>query len=144
MGAVNISYDKVNDAENWDWAMYPAGWHEMVGIIPSEVEILQQPQGHGYVVVEVTGNNPLFPIGLTLRGHEFHYSRLSRLTGLNFAYEMRRGQGINGKVDAIVYKNVFAAYTHLHASGVPQWADAFLSLASPERKCQPLFLKGGG
>lgn len=123
-------------------------WYEMVGVIPSEVEICQEPQGHGYVEVEVTGDNPLFPIGLTLRGHEFHHSILSQLTSLKFAYRMRRGQGINGKVDAIVYKNVFAAYTHLHALGVPQWAEAFVSLASQRRKYQPSFsglkLKGGG
>jgi len=115
-------------------------WYEMVGVIPAEVEICQQPQGHGYVVVEVTGDNPLFPIGLTLRGHEFHHSILSQLTGLKFAYRVQRGQGINGKVDAIVYKNVFAAYTHLHALGVPQWAEAFVSLVLRERKCQPSFL----
>ncbi|MFC2003273.1 cobyrinate a,c-diamide synthase [Chloroflexota bacterium] len=117
-------------------------WHEMVGVIPSEVEICQKPQGHGYVEVEITGQNPLFPSGLTLRGHEFHHSRLSRLAGLNFAYQMRRGQGMNGKVDAIIYKNVLAAYTHLHALGVPQWAGAFVSLALRERKRQPSFLKG--
>ena len=116
-------------------------WYEMVGVIPSEVEIRQQTQGHGYVVVEVTGDNPLFPVGLTLRGHEFHHSSLSQLDGLKFAYGMRRGQGIDGKVDAIVYKNVFAAYTHLHALGVPQWAEAFVSLALRERKCQQSLLK---
>ncbi len=116
-------------------------WHEMVGVIHSEVEICQKPQGHGYVEVEVTGQNPLFPIGLTLRGHEFHHSRLSQSTGLKFAYGMRRGQGIDGKVDAIVYKNVLAAYTHLHASGVPQWAEAFVSLALREQKRQLSFIK---
>ncbi|MFC2067576.1 cobyrinate a,c-diamide synthase [Chloroflexota bacterium] len=116
-------------------------WHEMVGIIPSEVEICQKPQGHGYVEVEITGQNPLFPIGLTLRGHEFHYSRLKRLAGLKFAYQMRRGQGIDGQVDAIIYNNVLAAYTHLHALGVPQWAEAFVSLALQERKHQPSLLK---
>jgi len=116
-------------------------WHEMVGVIHSEVEICQKPQGHGYVEVEVTGQNPLFPIGLTLRGHEFHHSRLSQSTGLKFAYGMRRGQGIDGKVDAIVYKNVLAAYTHLHASGVPQWAEAFVSLTLREQKRQPSFIK---
>ena len=114
-------------------------WYEMVGVIPSEVEICQRPQGHGYVAVEVTGENPLFPIGLTLHGHEFHHSRLSQLANLRFAYRMQRGQGINGKVDAIIYKNVFAAYTHLHALGTPQWAEAFVSLALRERKRQPSF-----
>ena len=115
--------------------------HEMVGIIPSEVEICQKPQGHGYVEVEISDQNPLFPIGLTLRGHEFHHSRLSQLAGLRFAYQMRRGQGIDGKVDAIIYRNVLAAYTHLHALGVPQWAEAFVSLALRERTSEPSFSK---
>lgn len=111
--------------------------YEMVGVIPGEVQMYQQPQGHGYVVVEVIDDNPLFPVGLILRGHEFHYSRLSKLNDLKFAYRMRRGRGIDGEVDAITYKNVFAAYTHLHALGVPQWAEAFVSLALRERKYQP-------
>ncbi len=117
------------------------GWqgrrHEMVGVFPADVEISQHPQGHGYVVAEVTGENPLFPIGLTLRGHEFHHSKLSKLDGLDFAFRIRRGRGIDGEVDGIVYKNVFAAYTHLHALGTPEWAEAFISLACRERKGQP-------
>jgi hypothetical protein len=36
-----------------------------------------------------------------------------------------------------VYKNVFAAYTHLHALGTPEWSEAFISLACRERKGQP-------
>lgn len=109
-------------------------WHEMVGVVPAEVEISQHPQGHGYAVAEVTGENPLFPIGMILRGHEFHHSKLSKLDGLDFACRIRRGRGIDGEVDGIVYKNVFAAYTHLHALGTPEWAEAFISLASRERK----------
>ena len=112
-------------------------YHEMVGAIPAEVEIAHHPRGHGYVVAEVTAENPLFPVGLTLRGHEFHHSKLVKAEGLKFAYRMRRGHGIDGKVDGVIYKNVFAAYTHLHALGVPQWAEAFVSLASQEQKCQP-------
>ena len=113
--------------------------HEMVGVFPNEVEICEKPQGHGYVVAKVTRENPLFPIGLTLRGHEFHYSRLSQPAGLNFAYRLQRGRGIDGKVDAVTYKNVFAAFTHLHALGVPQWAEAFVSLVLKEQKHKPVF-----
>ena len=112
-------------------------YHEMVGAIPAEVEIDHHPRGHGYVVAEVTAENPLFPVGLTLRGHEFHHSKLVKAEGLKFAYRMRRGRGVDGKVDGVIYKNVFAAYTHLHALGVPQWAEAFVSLASQKQKCQP-------
>jgi len=116
-------------------------WHEMVGVIPGEIEMCQKPQGHGYVEVEVTNENPLFPVGSTLRGHEFHHSRLHQSGGLEFAYKMRRGRGINSQADAIIYKNVLAAYTHLHASGVPQWAEALVSLALRERKRQPSLSK---
>ena len=116
-------------------------WHdrqyEMVGVIPCEVEMCQQPQGHGYVEVEVVAENPLFPIGLKLRGHEFHYSKLSKLDDLKFAYKMLRGRGAGKQLDAIIYNNVLAAYTHLHALGVPQWAEASVSLALRERKWQP-------
>jgi cobyrinic acid a,c-diamide synthase len=113
--------------------------HEMVGVINSEVEVCPKPQGHGYVEVEVSGKNPLFPVGSVLRGHEFHYSRMTDVTGYEFGYSMRRGHGIDGKVDAILYKNVLATYTHLHASGVPSWAGALVALALKERKSKPLF-----
>jgi cobyrinic acid a,c-diamide synthase len=108
--------------------------HQMVGVIPAEVEICQRPQGHGYVVAQVSGENPLFPIGLVIRGHEFHHSKLSLSDEPGYAYRIRRGRGIDGRVDGIVYKNVFAAYAHVHALGVPTWAEAFVSLASREGK----------
>jgi cobyrinic acid a,c-diamide synthase len=108
--------------------------HEMVGVIPAEVEISQRPQGHGYVVAEVAGENPFFPVGSTIVGHEFHHSRLFKSNGLDCAYRIRRGQGIDGDADGVVYKNVLAAYTHLHALGTPQWAESFVSVASQERK----------
>ncbi len=117
-------------------------WHdrryEMAGVIPGEIEICQQPQGHGYVEVEVVAENPLFPVGMKIRGHEYHHSKLSSLDGLNLAYRMLRGRGAGEQSDAIIYNNVFAAYTHLHALGVPQWAEAFVSLASRRQKASGL------
>jgi cobyrinic acid a,c-diamide synthase len=111
--------------------------YEMVGIIPAEVQLSEKPEGHGYVIVEVIGENPFFPIGLTLRGHEFHHSSLSSLRGLPFAYQVKRGQGIHHQQDGIVYKNLFASYVHLHALGTPEWAHGFVSLASKEKRSHP-------
>jgi len=111
--------------------------YEMVGIIPAEVQLSEKPEGHGYVIVEVIGENPFFPIGLTLRGHEFHHSSLSSLRGLPFAYQVKRGQGIRHQLDGIVYKNLFASYVHLHALGTPEWAHGFVSLASKEKRSHP-------
>lgn len=37
MHSSDVPYDKVNDAENWDWDTYPAGWYETVGFIGPEI-----------------------------------------------------------------------------------------------------------
>ena len=106
---------------------------EMVGVIPADVEIRPRPQGHGYVEVEVTGENPLLPVGLKFWGHEFHHSVLTGFAGFKNIYRLARGKGIGNAMDGIVYKNVLAAYTHLHALGVPQWVDGFIALARKYR-----------
>jgi cobyrinic acid a,c-diamide synthase len=115
--------------------------YEMVGIIPAEVHISEKPEGHGYVVAEVMEENPFFPVGLTVRGHEFHHSRvsISIKNGVEFIYRIMRGHGIDAKRDGVLYKNMFAAYTHLHASGTPSWAQGFVSLAARVRRS----LRGG-
>jgi cobyrinic acid a,c-diamide synthase len=107
-------------------------FYEMVGAIPAEVEISEKPEGHGYVMAEVMEENPLFPMGLTIRGHEFHHSKVSIKKSVKCAYQVRRGYGIDGQRDGILYKNIFAAYTHLHALGTPSWAEAFVSLTAKE------------
>jgi len=113
-------------------------WHgrsyEMVGAIPAEVELSVKPEGHGYVVAKIIVENPLFPTGLTIRGHEFHHSQVSIKNDVKFAYRIRRGHGIDGNRDGVLYKNMFAAYIHLHALGTPCWAEAFVSLAANEGK----------
>jgi cobyrinic acid a,c-diamide synthase len=116
--------------------------YEMVGVIPAEVQMLERPQGHGYVVAEVMGENPFFSVGMALRGHEFHHSKLSLSATVKFAYQLRRGQGIQGGEDGIVYKNLFASYTHMHALGSPEWAAAFVSLASKREKVSAHLLHG--
>ena len=108
--------------------------YEMAGIIPAEVELSGKPQGHGYVIAEIIEENPFFPIGLTLRGHEFHHSSLPDPGGLRLVYRIKRGRGIRHQQDGIVYKNLFASYVHLHALGTPEWAEGLVSLASKERR----------
>jgi cobyrinic acid a,c-diamide synthase len=110
---------------------------EMVGVIPAEVELHPRPQAHGYVSVEVAGKNPLFPFGLKFWGHEFHHSALVKTGEIKFAYRLRRGRGIENGMDGIVYKNVLAGYTHLHALGVPSWAETFIDQAGQHRHSLP-------
>jgi cobyrinic acid a,c-diamide synthase len=103
---------------------------EMVGALPVEVEVSERPQGHGYVQAEVAAPNPFWPVGTTLRGHEFHNSRLTNANGVgSAAYRLARGSGLGNGQDGLVYHNVLASYTHLHADGSPGWADGLVTRA---------------
>ena len=100
--------------------------YNMADVFPVEMEISKRPVGHGYVEAKVTGENPFFKQGSVIRGHEFHYSKPSDLRNSETVMKIHRGHGIDGKVDGMIYKNVFAAYTHIHALGTPGWAEAFV------------------
>ena len=102
--------------------------YPMVGIFPVTFDFYKRPQGHGYAIFKVEGQNPYYDIGAEIRGHEFHYSRASKLEGdkCDLVFRMQRGEGIEKNRDGIVYKNVLATYVHVHAIGTPQWARALL------------------
>ncbi len=103
----------------------------MVGALPFSVLLEKKPQGHGYTILEVVADNPYFPVGTRLRGHEFHYSRLIEpdLDRLRLVFQLARGQGIIDQRDGICYRNVLATYTHLHALATPEWAPALVRRA---------------
>lgn len=96
----------------------------MVGALPCEIEMTDKPQGHGYVIAEVDEENPFFPKGTVLRGHEFHNSRLAGIeeTQLKTACKLSRGNGLGNGRDGIVAHNIFASYTHLHIGAAKEWA----------------------
>jgi cobyrinic acid a,c-diamide synthase len=102
--------------------------YPMAGILPVSFGLFKRPQGHGYTVVSVEGENPYYPVGTEIRGHEFHYSRVLRWSGRerDLVFRMQRGAGIHGDRDGIVHKNVLATYTHIHALGTPGWASALI------------------
>ena len=116
--------------------------YEMVGIIPARIRLSNRPEGHGYVIAEVTANHPFFPAGMTVRGHEFHHSSLLDSENLSLSYQIKKGQGIEGKRDGVAYKNLFASYVHLHALGTPEWAKNFVSLVLREKRRSPLSFSG--
>jgi cobyrinic acid a,c-diamide synthase len=108
--------------------------YAMAGAIPAETALSERPAGHGYVEAEVVAPNPFFEKGQRLRGHEFHHSRLAFSTTPQFAYAVMRGHGVDGRSDGFLYKNLFAAYMHVHALGVPAWAPAFAAAAREYRR----------
>lgn len=104
--------------------------YPMTSVLPADFTLEKRPQAHGYTVLEVRRPNPFFDSGVILRGHEFHYSRIVNPAGLpETAFGVQRGVGIDGKTDGVIYKNVLAAYTHVHALGTPEWAQGLVNKA---------------
>jgi cobyrinic acid a,c-diamide synthase len=109
--------------------------YPMTSVLPIDFVLEKRPQAHGYTVLETRIESPFIDNGVIIRGHEFHYSRPMTLEGLQpMAYHVSRGHGIDGKDDGMVYKNVLAAYTHLHALGTPEWSAALVKKALAYRK----------
>lgn len=108
--------------------------YRMTGVLPLDFVLEKKPQAHGYVLLKVNGHTAFLDKDVIIKGHEFHYSRVEKATGLSpFAYEMSRGSGIDGKSDGLIYKNVIGAYTHIHALGTPEWAVALVGKARDYR-----------
>jgi cobyrinic acid a,c-diamide synthase len=110
--------------------------YPMADVLPLVCGFYDRPQGHGYTVVSVTGENPYYAVGTEIKGHEFHYSRVIRWEGDpdHLVFRMKRGTGIIEDKDGICYRNVLATYTHVHALGTPAWAEAILRNARAYRQ----------
>ena len=103
--------------------------HRMVGALPGDAVMHPRPVGRGYVELAETS---VFPWGgasaRRVRAHEFHHSRLENLPAdACFAYDVKRGYGIDGRRDGLVVRNVLASYAHLRSAGAAPWAHRFVA-----------------
>jgi len=110
--------------------------YPMAGVFPIVYGFSKRPQGHGYTVLKVERENPYFPLGTVIKGHEFHYSRVSEWQGQagDLVFSMERGTGFSDRRDGVRYKNVLALYTHIHALGTPAWAPTLVRSAGKWEK----------
>jgi cobyrinic acid a,c-diamide synthase len=107
------------------------GTYAMAGVLPLSFGFSKRPKGHGYTILKVIKENPYYPVGSQIKGHEFHYSSIFNYTEntTQMAFLVERGTGIWEQHDGICYKNVLATYTHIHACGTPKWAHALVDTA---------------
>ncbi len=105
--------------------------YPLAGVFPVDLDITRRPQAHGYSVLRVEGENPFYPVGTEIRGHEFRYSRVLAWEGEPGRLPLRvvRGTGFAGRREGLAFRNVLALYTHVHALGTPEWAPAFVARA---------------
>lgn len=112
--------------------------YPLADVFPVDTTLCARPQGLGYSLARVVGPNPYHPVGTLLHGHEFHYSKCRAIAGSPadalprpeaFCLRMERGVGMHGGLDGLLFRQTFAAYTHIHAWGVPHWAPNFVAAA---------------
>jgi cobyrinic acid a,c-diamide synthase len=105
--------------------------YPMAAVLPVVFAFGAKRLGHGYTVLETVQQNPYFPVGAMLRGHEFHYTYMqsSERKDLAFAFRVRRGYAFDGQRDGLCRGNVLACYTHLHALGAESWAPSLVRAA---------------
>lgn len=115
---------------SWRGQVYP-----MTGALPFDVVMMDRPQGHGYITLQVENESPYFNGGEEVKGHEFHHSRVVNLERdkIRYAFRVTKGYGLDGVYDGLLYKNVLACYTHLHALAAPGWAERLVAAGAKYR-----------
>ncbi|OGR17245.1 MAG: cobyrinic acid a,c-diamide synthase [Desulfobacterales bacterium GWB2_56_26] len=100
----------------------------LAGVFPVQFGMSKKPQAHGYTIFQVERNNAFYALGAEVKGHEFRYSKVLDWQGADdqLVLKMVRGNGFAGGRDGLVYNNVLALYTHVHADGTPEWAENFM------------------
>lgn len=102
--------------------------HSMVGLAPGVARFdASRRLKLAYVEMEAIKENFLVPLGLRLRGHEFHWSDLES-PGPERAYQLlspvRRREGFSRG-------HLLASYVHLHFGTHPQLAQRFVAACRP-------------
>ncbi|MDD4281936.1 MAG: cobyrinate a,c-diamide synthase [Candidatus Methanofastidiosa archaeon] len=100
--------------------------HRMAGVFDATVEMTRSLQALGYVETTCIRDTPLARRGTGVRGHEFHYSRITESTEEDYAYYHRRGHGIAGGYDGFVSHETVASYLHIHFGALPAMAERFV------------------
>lgn len=114
-GLIYLS-ERFNDV---DGVSYP-----MTGLIPGYVELTEELQSFGYKKIETRSDTFLFPKGLALKSHEYHYSRWIP-NGLDFECPY----DIGGKKEGYWSPPILASYQHLHFGTCPSLAANFVKSA---------------
>ncbi len=111
-----------------------AGKHwPMLGLLPG-YSIMADRVVLGYRTVRAAQDGPLLPVGTTIRGHEFHYSRWEgRPADLPPAYIVLTSTGNESYSEGAQLGNLIASYIHLHWLARPEMAQRFVATCRQQR-----------
>jgi cobyrinic acid a,c-diamide synthase len=110
--------------------------HAMAGILPLEFTMDREYLSIAYVTATTAADSPLGPPGTTLRGQEFHQSRIvaspTAPAGPDL-YELTRSDDRRSRA-GLSRPNIAASYVHLHLASNPTVATNLASAARAHRR----------
>jgi len=100
---------------------------EMAGFFPAEARMLPGLQRFGYVEVAAQNGCPFLLSGQRIRGHEFHYSDISRMPdSVERCYRVTRKRSKKVLREGYCTGSVLAGYIHLHFASNPAFVENFV------------------
>lgn len=88
--------------------------HNMVDLFDADT-VMDKKLTLNYTEAKITDTCLIAETGRTIRGHEFHYSKIDNVRkDTRFAYKLSKGKGVNGGMDGLMEYNTLASYMHLH------------------------------
>lgn len=98
----------------------------LCGVFPWTARMLTKRKALGYREVSVSPC-PILPGGGVVRGHEYHYSEISRASDVKTVFGFIDGDGKMAR-DGYLYRNTLASYVHLHFASNPAFAEGFVEM----------------
>ena len=94
----------------------------MIGCFPMASSMHTRMRALGYREIALTRATTLGPQGLTLRGHEFHYSALladGAAEPITTVYRMTNRAGLQTAVEGYQIQRTLGSYVHVHWGSCP-------------------------
>ena len=107
--------------------------HAMANLLDLTFEMTPKLSQFGYATIELTRPNLLGPTGTVVRGHSFHYSRLTSPTTLPTSYEVTYSLSGRTEPEGFTQGNILASYIHLHFRANPTIALHFVATTRAAR-----------
>ncbi|GIU70725.1 MAG: cobyrinic acid a,c-diamide synthase [Candidatus Nitrosocaldaceae archaeon] len=87
--------------------------YNMVGLFDMEA-VMTKRLTLNYTYANTINDSLILVKDSNIKGHEFHHSLIEDIKEEKFAYQLKRGKGIDGKRDGVIINNTLAAYMHIY------------------------------
>jgi cobyrinic acid a,c-diamide synthase len=101
--------------------------HPMTGCFPFATKMFPRLKALGYREITLAHDTIIGGRNLTIRGHEFHYSELTRqAAGFQTVYRMADRSGVDKAPEGYQTNQTLGSYNHLHFGSQPAAAASFV------------------